>query len=130
MGEEDMKYQAIIFDLDGVICSTDQYHYEAWKTIAKQLNIHFDEEINNRLRGVSRMDSLNIILENYEGQLTDLQKVQYAEEKNTIYRRLLENLSESDASNEVRVTLSVLREKGLKLAIGSSSKNAKWTGYT
>jgi len=121
-----MKYQAIIFDLDGVICSTDQYHFKAWKTIADQLSIHFDEEINNRLRGVSRMESLSIILENYNGQLTDLQKNQYAHEKNLIYRRLLNNLSETDASIEVRETLHALRSKGLKLSIGSSSKNAKF----
>ena len=49
------KYNAIIFDLDGVICHTDQYHYEAWKAVADELGIYFDEAINNRLRGVSRM---------------------------------------------------------------------------
>lgn len=58
-----MKYTAVIFDLDGVICSTDQYHYLAWKEIADNEGIYFDEEINNRLRGVSRTESLEIILE-------------------------------------------------------------------
>lgn len=52
-----MKYKAVIFDLDGVICHTDMYHYQAWKQIADELGIYFDEEINNRLRGVSRMES-------------------------------------------------------------------------
>ena len=58
-----MKYQAVIFDLDGVICHTDKYHYQAWKQIADELGIEFDEKINNRLRGVSRMESFEIILE-------------------------------------------------------------------
>ena len=62
-----MKYQGIIFDLDGVICFTDEYHYEAWKRMADDMGIPFDRQVNNRLRGVSRMDSLEIILEKYEG---------------------------------------------------------------
>ena len=57
-----MRYRAIIFDLDGVICHTDKYHYLAWKQVADELNIYFDETINNRLRGVSRMESFEIIL--------------------------------------------------------------------
>ena len=61
------KYQAVIFDLDGVICFTDKYHYQAWKAVADELGVYFDETINNRLRGVSRMDSLEIILERYDG---------------------------------------------------------------
>ena len=55
--------KAIIFDLDGVICSTDHYHYLAWKSLTDDLNIPFDEKDNERLRGVSRMESLDIILE-------------------------------------------------------------------
>lgn len=120
-----MKYKAIIFDLDGVICHTDEYHYLAWKELADKLNIYFDKEINNRLRGVSRMESLDIILERYQGEvLSKEDKVKYAEEKNDIYKILLEQMSPKDLSAEVRQTLDELREKGLKLAIGSSSKNA------
>ena len=58
-----MRYQGIIFDLDGVICSTDEYHYLAWKALADQLKIPFDRNVNDRLRGVSRMQSLEILLE-------------------------------------------------------------------
>ena len=120
-----MKYKAIIFDLDGVICHTDNYHYLAWKELANQLDIYFDREINNRLRGVSRMESLEIILERYKGNpLSDQAKTQYAEEKNNIYKVLLEKMSPEDLSDEVKQTLDDLREKGLKMAIGSSSKNA------
>ena len=57
------KYQGVIFDLDGVICFTDKYHYQAWKQVADDIGVYFDEQINNRLRGVSRMESLDIILE-------------------------------------------------------------------
>ena len=55
-----MKYNAVIFDLDGVICHTDAYHYQAWKQVADELGIYFDEVINNRLRGVSRLESLRL----------------------------------------------------------------------
>ena len=119
-----MKYQGIIFDLDGVICHTDKYHYQAWKKLADKLGVYFDEVINNRLRGVSRMESLNIILEKCDRELTIQEKEACAEEKNEIYKELLKNMTTEDLSQEVRETLEQLREKGLKLAIGSSSKNA------
>ena len=73
------KYTGVIFDLDGVICFTDKYHYQAWKAVADKLGIYFDETINNRLRGVSRMDSLEIILERYDGKLTAQEKEALAE---------------------------------------------------
>lgn len=119
-----MKYQGIIFDLDGVICSTDEYHYRAWKALADRLNIPFDREINNRLRGVSRMESLEIILEKSSKSYTQEEKLAFAEEKNRLYRELLGSMSEADLSGEVQRTLRALRSQGLKLAIGSSSKNA------
>lgn len=121
-----MKYSAIIFDLDGVICHTDKYHYEAWKDIADKLNIYFDENINNRLRGVSRMESFDIILEKYDGVMSEEEKIKYAEEKNDIYKNLLKNMSTKDLSSEVKNTLVELRNRGIKLAIGSSSKNANF----
>ncbi len=119
-----MKYKAVIFDLDGVICHTDMYHYQAWKQIADELGIYFDEEINNRLRGVSRMESFEIILEPYEGTMSLEDKVVYTTRKNEAYKELLKNMSPADLSPEVKETLDGLRAKGLKLAIGSSSKNA------
>ena len=119
-----MRFQAIIFDLDGVICFTDEYHFRAWKALADKLNTPFDREINNRLRGVSRMASPEIVLENYTGPaLSSEQKLALATEKNEIYRESLREMSPADLSGEVRETLDALRAKGLKLAIGSSSKN-------
>lgn len=119
-----MNYKAIIFDLDGVICSTDEYHYQAWKQMADTMGIYFDRTINNRLRGVSRMESLEIILERYEGPaLSDERKQELANRKNDIYRESLKKMSAANLSEEVHNTLNTLRAKGLKLAIGSSSKN-------
>lgn len=122
-----MKYKAVIFDLDGVICSTDEYHYIAWKKLADKMNLPFDRKMNERLRGVSRMESLEIILENYRGTpLSQADKEKLAEEKNTIYRASLSRMSPQDLSPEVRETLKQLRVRGIKLAIGSSSKNTKY----
>lgn len=115
--------KGIIFDLDGVICSTDHYHYLAWKKIADELGVEFDESVNNRLRGVSRMDSLEIVLENYKGALALVEKVVLAEKKNDEYRNYLKEMSPKDLTPEVKGSLDVLRSMGLKLAIGSSSKN-------
>ena len=118
-----MRYQGIIFDLDGVICSTDEYHYQAWKALADRLGIPFDRERNNLLRGVSRMESLAIILEKSDRAYSKEEKAAFAAEKNGLYRQLLGRMSTADLSDEVRVTLDTLRARGLKLAIGSSSKN-------
>lgn len=120
------KYTGVIFDLDGVICFTDKYHYQAWKSVADRLHIPFDETVNNRLRGVSRMDSLEIILERYDGRLSEQEKEALAEEKNELYKKLLCHMSPADLSSEVKDTLDTLRASGLKLAIGSSSKNTKF----
>jgi beta-phosphoglucomutase len=120
-------YDAIVFDLDGVICHTDKYHYLGWKSVADDLGIPFDETVNNRLRGVSRMESLDIILEKYEGEpLTDARKDEIATLKNARYREMLAEMSPADLDPSVKVTLDDLRSRGLKLAIGSSSKNAKF----
>lgn len=116
---------AVIFDLDGVICFTDRFHYQAWRKLADRLGIYFDETINNRLRGVSRMASLDIILERAEQAYTPEEKEAFAAEKNETYRELLKTMSPADLSDEVRDTLHALRERGYQLAIGSSSKNTK-----
>ena len=122
--EDPFMFKAIIFDLDGVICFTDEYHYQAWKALADELHIPFDRTVNNRLRGVSRMASLEIILEKNPGEpFTEEQKETFAAKKNEIYKGLLYQMTTKDLSDEVRETLDKLRERGLLLAIGSSSKN-------
>lgn len=118
--------KAVIFDLDGVICFTDKYHYQAWKSLADRLGIYFDEEINNKLRGVSRMASLEIILGNSDKEYSESEKEQLASEKNETYRELLGQMSPADLETEVLDTLNELRARGYLLALGSSSKNAKF----
>lgn len=120
------RYDGVIFDLDGVICSTDEYHYEAWQALAQQLGIHnFTREDNNRQRGVSRMESLEILLKKAPRSYTQEEKLKFAEEKNRIYIGLLQNMGVFDLSDEVKLTLNTLRKAGLRLAIGSSSKNTR-----
>lgn len=116
--------KSIIFDLDGVLVFTDKLHYQAWKQVANDLGVYFDEKINNRLRGVSRKESLEIILEKYEGTLSEDDKNIILDKKNTIYTNLLKNMRPEDVFDEVRVTLQKLHDSGYKLAVGSSSKNA------
>lgn len=120
-----MRFKGVIFDLDGVICFTDQYHYRAWKQMADGIGVYFDEEINNRLRGVSRMASLDIILERSAKQYSAAEKEALAERKNDIYRELLLQMSPKDLPVDVKNTLEELRNRGVRLAIGSSSKNTK-----
>ena len=116
---------AIIFDLDGVICSTDRYHYLAWKALADRLGIPFDEQVNDQLRGVSRMESLEIILGEHSADYSEEQKEALATEKNEIYKSYLSSMTPGDLSKEVRMTLHTLRQRGYLLAIGSSSKNTQ-----
>lgn len=118
-----MAIKAVIFDLDGVIVTTDDYHYEAWKMVADEENIYFDKEINERLRGVSRMESLEIILEKSLKKYNSKEKDNLAEKKNEYYKTLLKNLSTRDILPGVIKLLEILKEKNIKTAIGSSSKN-------
>ena len=115
--------KAVIFDLDGVICSTDRYHYQAWKQLADELGVFFNEEINNRLKGVSRMESLDIILEKSNKKYSIEEKQKLATKKNDTYRNLLKNMNDHDVSSDVLKTLYFLKRNDIKIAIGSSSKN-------
>lgn len=118
-----MKIEAVIFDLDGVIVSTDECHYRTWKKTADEEGIYFDRKINDRLRGVSRMDSLEIVLERAERLYTDEEKVELAERKNNYYKEYIKKLTKDDILNGVNENLAELKANGIKVAIGSSSKN-------
>lgn len=115
--------KAVIFDLDGVIVSTDECHYKAWKKMADEEDIYFDKEINNRLRGVSRADSLEIILERAEKEYSELEKEQMSERKNNYYKEFIAGLTPDDILPGAMKTLEELKSNGIKIAIGSSSKN-------
>ena len=115
--------KAVIFDLDGVIVRTDDLHYRAWKFVADQEGIIFNQTINHRLRGVSRMESLEIILEQSNKTYLEEEKLKIATIKNNYYMELLKNLNESDILPGVLFVLNALKQKGIKIAIGSSSRN-------
>lgn len=118
-----MAIKAVIFDLDGVIVSTDEFHYEAWKKISDEEGIPFNHTINNRLRGVSRMESLDIILERAEREYSPEEKQELAERKNEYYKKSLVNLTPDDLLPGAKDTIDELKRRKVKIAIGSSSKN-------
>ena len=114
---------AVIFDFDGVIVTTDEYHYQAWKRLADEEGIPFDRDVNEFLRGVSRMESLEIILENTGKTFSAAEKEDMCMRKNGYYRGFLDGLSPADILPGVREVLRELKVRGVRVAIGSSSKN-------
>jgi beta-phosphoglucomutase len=119
------QVDAVIFDLDGVLVTTDELHYRAWKEMAEGEGIHFDRQINHRLRGVSRLESLEIILERAARAYTSAEKQALAQRKNTRYVALLAALSPEDVLPGARPLLDALRARGVRLAMASSSRNAR-----
>lgn len=117
--------KAVIFDLDGVLVHTERFHYRAWKQPADELAIPFDETYNQRLRGISRMDSLEYILKNSNQLYSPQQKIQLAEKKNDTYKALIAHMTTADVEQEVLRTLETLKKKGLRLGVGSS-KNTRF----
>lgn len=118
------KPEAVLFDLDGVIVDTAKSHYMAWKELADSEGIYFDENINQRLRGVDRNDSLKILLEKQTKKYSAQEKTAMLDRKNQIYRNLLKNIDSADILPGIRHFINDLKEQGIKLALVSSSKNA------
>lgn len=116
--------QGICFDLDGVLIHTDELHYLAWKGLADRLGVPFSREQGDRCRGVSRMQSLEIVLEHAGRAYSQEEKERFAQEKNEAYRAMLEALSPADVPEDVPPTLEELRRRGCRLALASGSKNA------
>ena len=116
--------KAVIFDLDGVLVTTDELHFEAWKALADKLGINdFAKADNVRQRGVSRMASLEVVLEKTDRAFSEEEKLALAEEKNEIYVRSLSALSETDVLSGANEFIDYLKSKGIKTAVGSASKN-------
>lgn len=113
-----------IFDLDGVIVDTASFHYLAWKRLADELGFYFSPADNERLKGVSRMKSLDILLEVGNISATDEEKIKMAEKKNKWYVESLKTLTQNDLLNGAKQYLESLRKKDVKIALGSASKNA------
>lgn len=116
--------KAAIFDLDGVIIDTAHYHYIAWKRLASEFNINLTIEQNERLKGVSRLRSLEIILELGNIHLTEEQKERAASRKNTWFIEYIESIRPEEIFPGVKELIQSMKEKGLKIALASSSKNA------
>ena len=119
----DPGLRAVIFDLDGVITDTAEHHYRAWQRLAGEESIPFDRELNERLKGVSRMESLDIILEG-AGQAASLpDKVRLADRKNAYFRELIEAITPADLLPGIGDLLADLRARGVRTAIASMSHN-------
>ena len=117
--------EAVIFDLDGVITDTADLHYQAWKKISDIYGLAFDREVNERLRGVSREESLAIILSHNKKEMSEAMRKQIAEEKNKLYVASLESLSPKDILPGIKELFDALKQGGIKIALASSSRNAR-----
>lgn len=115
-----------IFDLDGVIVDTAKYHYLAWRSLAKRLGFEFTEEDNERLKGVSRMESLQILLEVGGVEANEAERLEMADAKNKEYVDYISRLEPSEILPGAREYLLQLRSRGVKVALGSASKNAEF----
>jgi beta-phosphoglucomutase len=116
--------KACIFDLDGVIVDTAKYHFQAWRRLAADTGIAFTAHDNERLKGISRMASLDIILSLGEQQFSDEQKEEMADRKNRWYRELIGKMQPGEILPGVLAFLNQLEDNGIARAIGSASKNA------
>ncbi len=121
-----MSLKALIFDLDGVLTDTAKYHYLAWKKLADELGYYFDEDINELLKGVSRINSFEIILEknNATEKFSVLEKETLANKKNEYYKEMIEQLTPNDILEGIVPFINEARSNGVKCAVASISKNA------
>ena len=119
------KIRAFILDLDGVVTDTAEYHFRAWKQLAKEEYVPFTREDNEQLRGVSRRRSLELLLGEQIERYNEEQLVSLMDRKNDYYRAMLTQLTDQDFLPGARQLLDDLRKRGMKIAIGSASKNTK-----
>ncbi len=117
--------KGIIFDLDGVLVTTDEYHYKSWVKISEEEGIHFTWEMNNNFRGVGRMECVDILLAHSKKVYTQEDKAEIARRKNEYFAKSLEDVDDSVIMPGTVERLKELREKGIKIGVGSNSRNAK-----
>lgn len=116
--------EACLFDLDGVIVDTAKYHYEAWKRLADHLEIPFTEEDNEKMKGISRIDSLELILELGQKELSDRDKQKYCATKNTWYLDMVQRMSKEEILPGVEELIRELQSNDIRIGLGSASRNA------
>lgn len=116
--------KGFIFDLDGVITDTAELHFQAWKKLANDMGWEFDREVNEKLRGVSRMDSINIIKNHNNAEVSEEKLVELATLKNDIYVESLDQMTPGDYLPGAQELLNLLRKEGFLVALGSASKNS------
>lgn len=119
------KIRAVIFDLDGVICNTAKYHYQAWKKLANVLGFEFSLQDNEMLKGISRRDSLEVLLKIGKIEADEQQKMEWAEKKNKWYIEYISEMNEDEVLPGVIEFIEKLRKAGIKTALGSASKNTR-----
>ena len=119
-----MEISACIFDLDGVIVDTAKFHYKAWNRMAELFGGSLSHEQNEELKGVSRMASLDFILEKNNVHKTQEEKLALAEQKNEWYLEMIKNIDKSELLPGIETFLAELRSKNIKIGLGSASRNA------
>lgn len=124
MNRATKRFDAVVFDLDGVLTDTAHYHYLAWKRLADSLGIPFDEAANEHLKGIDRMGSLNLILGERADGYSSEKKIALADKKNDHYRQLIATMTQADLLPGARDALLLVKASGLKTALASVSKNA------
>ncbi|HEX8955637.1 MAG TPA: HAD family hydrolase, partial [Burkholderiaceae bacterium] len=124
MNRARIRFEAVVFDLDGVLTDTARYHYLAWKRLADSLGIAFDEAANEHLKGIDRMGSLNLILGDRASAYSPEKKIALADKKNDHYRQLISTMTQADLLPGAREALQSVKAEGLKTGLASVSKNA------
>ncbi|HMA59892.1 MAG TPA: beta-phosphoglucomutase [Halanaerobiales bacterium] len=119
------EIKGFIFDLDGVITDTAEYHYLGWKKLAEEEGLAFDREFNEKFRGVSRMECLDLLLEANDRKVTPEERKELAERKNNYYREYLKSISQDNLLEGIEEILKRVKKDGYKMAIASASKNTK-----
>jgi beta-phosphoglucomutase len=119
------KINTFIFDLDGVITDTAEFHYLAWKRLADEEGLKFDKNINEDLKGISRMDSLNIILKRNNKTISEEELQKWATRKNDYYVEYIKKITPDNLLSGIASLLKTLKQKNINIALGSASKNAR-----
>lgn len=121
-----MTFKAFIFDLDGVITDTALHHFRAWKMLADSLGIPFDEHDNEKLKGVGRLESLEMILEKGNQRFSPDEKTRLTDKKNADYLELIKSITPQDVLPGVPEAFAILKQKGIRIGLASASKNANF----